>query len=172
MIRSVLVVMLVAVPASARADEFSLHWVVSSQWAGSDTTFEDGTGADFTWSYQLRPGAVFSYNARRHSHELVAETGIDGTGFEREGISLGLRGSFRSNYILTPRLNADTAVNVSGGRTNAFTTTGPANVGGPSILPSNQSEYLAVDANQNLSFVLSPMSNVRQLAFARYMQTV
>src|SRR5688572_23383481 len=142
MIRPALAVVLLIAPATARADEFSLHALLSTQWAGSDTTFEDGSGSPFQWSYQVRPGLLFSYNARRHSHELTVESGVDGAGFESEGISLGFRGALRSVFSISPRVDGETGATISGGRTNAFTITAPANMGGPNILPSNQSEYL------------------------------
>ena len=168
----VLVLGVVALAPPARADEYSLHALLSTQLSGSDSTLEDGTGSEAVLGYQLRPGLQLAYNARRHMEELMLEVGVDGAGITTEGVSLGYRAALRSVFNLTPRLDGDLGVTATGGRTNALTTTAPANVGGPNILPSNQSDFVGVEGNQSLGYILSPRMNARQSAFGRYFQTV
>jgi hypothetical protein len=168
----VVVVVALALAPPARADEYSLHALLSTQLSGSDSTFEDGTGADAVVGYQVRPGVQLTYNARRHMEELLVEAGVDGAGITTEGVSLGYRASLRSVFNLTPRLDGNLGVTATGGLTNALTTTAPANVGGPTLVPSNQSEYVGIEGSQGLGYILSPRMTARETAFGRYFQTV
>ena len=165
-----------AIPASARADEFSLHVTLASSVAGSDNAYSDPegmvTGSDATLAYGLRPGALFSYHSYRWAHEIAIESGLDGVGFEADGITLTYRGAWRGTYSIGPRTESEAGAGVSGGRVNALTTTVAPQMGtGPTVLPTGNPKFFGADANEQISYLATPLLSLRQFGFGRYSRT-
>lgn len=168
------VIALAIAPTAARADEFSLHALLSGQTAVTSNAFStpdgstDSSGASI--NYQIRPGFLFSYHTERSLHEVQVDSGIDGNDFT-SNVTLTYRGSWRMTYSLTPRSEAEAGAGVAGGRVNALATSQPANVGGPSVLPTGQVDFLQADASEAVSYQISPRMSARESVFGRYLST-
>jgi len=169
-----LVVAPVLAPTRARADEFSLHALLTSQSAVTTNAFslpDGGTSSiDPSLNYQIRPGVLLSYHTRRALHELSADAGLDGNDLS-SNVTLTFRGGWRATYAVSPRSELEGGAAVSGGRVNALSTSSPANMGGPGVIPTGQVDFYSADANQSISYELTPLWNARQSAFARYLVT-
>src|SRR5688500_10632866 len=131
---------------AARADEFSLHALLSSQTAVTSNAFSapDGTtqSSDPSINYQIRPGFLFSYHSLRSLHELQADSGLDGNDFT-SNVTLTYHAGWRMTYSLTPRAEFEAGASLAGGRVNALATSRPANMGGPLVLPTGQVDFLS-----------------------------
>jgi hypothetical protein len=169
----IVIASIVAVPA-VRADEFSLHMLLSSQTAVTTNAFslpEGGTASsDPSLNYQIRPGFLFSYHSRRSLHELQLESGLDGNDFT-SNVTLTYRAGWRATYSIGPRTEFEATASANGGRVNALSTTLPANMGGPQVLPTGQVEFFSADANESVNYLVTPLLSVREFAFGRFLLT-
>lgn len=165
---------LVIAPTAARADEFSLHALLSTQTSVTSNAFSTPEGSTAasgaSFNYQVRPGFLFSYHSQRSLHEVQVDSGIDGNDFS-SNVTLTYRGAWRMTYSLTPRSEAEAGAGVAGGRVNALATSQPANMGGPAVLPTGQVDFLQADASEAISYQISPRMSARESVFARYLST-
>src|SRR5262245_24177518 len=127
--RLVAVAAVVLIPGVARADEFSLHALLSTQTAVTTNAFSTPDNAtvstDPSINYQIRPGFLFSYHTMRSIHELQADSGLDGNDFT-SNVTLTYRAGYRMTYSITPRSELEAGASLNGGRVNALASSLPA----------------------------------------------
>jgi hypothetical protein len=158
-------------PAPARADEYSLHTLLAGQTAATTNAFsESDSDGDVAINYQVRPGILFSYHSHKALHELSAELGFDGYDFN-DNITFTYRGGWRMTYSLSPRAELGLGAGGNGGRVDALSTILPANQGTPGVLPTGATDFYGADAEQTLSYELTPLWSMRENAFGRYLLT-
>lgn len=146
---------------AAHADGYSLHVVGSAQVAWTDNLFsvpeerEAGSALppyEGDVYYQLRPGALATYETPRTIHQLSYDLEANLYTRHDEAWSLQHLAGWRGFFLTSPRSELGASAMFSTGSLTTLSTRGLASDGTVTGLPSGESEFMAVDVGENLSF--------------------
>jgi len=176
-------------PGLARADDWSLHVLGNGVTAWTDNVFSapderqelqncpPGAMTCLTPEkapdlyYQIRPGALFSYQTSRTIHEL--EYVLDGTFYtvHDEAWSLAHHVAWRGFFMTSPRSELTTGVMYQTGQTHTFALRTAANATDVNAMLGGAVEYVQGDATQGWSYALSRSLRMVQGTRARRVET-
>lgn len=164
---------------AARADGYSLHVLGAAQVAWTDNLFsvpEDQAGVDLPPRegdvyYQLRPGAMATYETPRSMHVASYELEANLYTIHDEAWSLQHRLGWQGFFLVSPRAELGGSLQLSSGQLTTLSTQGTAADGSVIGLPSGESRFLSLDAGQNLAFTASRELRLTQGARARSFST-
>lgn len=160
---------------TARADEWSLHVLLSGQLAATDNVFQvpsnspEGLPRESDVLFQLRPGALLSYATPRTTHEFTAD--LDGLAYARhsEAWSISGRAGWKGFFAISPRTEMLTGVGFGTGTLNTLVarSADPA----AALAPTGNSNFISADAGQQLSHQASREVRITEHAKAQAVQT-
>ena len=158
--------------APASADDYDLHLVVSGSAAATDNIFsapdEGAASRDPDVTYTLTPGLVAAYGNLRTTHELTFNVSLNGYLDHSEAWGIQLYGDYRAVTSLTPLTDLSLSAGLSRGTTNALVTQTAPQDGTAAPSSGGQTEQLAFNGSQSLSYSFSPETRGQQNAGASY----
>jgi len=184
----IIALVLAVLPNLAHADDWSLHVLGSGLTSWSDNVFSrpdepipdpSCTGdpacppleKEADLFYQVRPGALFSYETARMIHEL--DYTLDGTFYtvHSEQWSLAHNVAWRGFFLTSPRSEMTTGLIYSIGQLHTFALRTAANAGKPTAQLGGAVDYVEGTANQGFTYALSRQLRLIQTAQARRFET-
>ncbi len=174
------VVSVVAAPAVARADSWSLHILGTIETGWTDNVFSAPTdpqpgvetpareGDVYT---RIQPGLLFAWERPNIVNQF--DYTLEGNMYAShdEAWSLSHRAGWRGFFLLTPRSEISSGVQLGVGTLNTFSTRTTADAGQVNVLPSAQSKFVSLDGNQHYSYQVSRETRFTQSGLARLFQT-
>lgn len=121
--------------------------------------------------FQVRPGAIWSYNARRMIHDLNAEAEVIHYAFHSRQPSLSGRGAWRGFWIPGPRSELITS---AGGGTGVLTSLSSRLTPDQSMVnvqPLGKVTVRNAEASEQFSYILTRETRVSQSIFGRWNET-
>ncbi len=169
---------LVALPAAARAESWSLHVLGDAQLAWTDNLFsapsEPVPGAPPRESdayLQARPGAILMIETPRSVHELQYTFDASMYVNHTEAWSILQRAGWRGFFSVSPRGELNTDVSGSIGDSTTLTTIAGADAGQAGLQRSGEVHVVQVSAAENYAFQASPALRLLQGGSVRYDKT-
>jgi hypothetical protein len=165
----------IAASAPAGADNAEVHATASGAVATTDNLLSAPIGSrgrrgDVFLS--VRPGGLFTYNARRMIHEVVAEVEFLEYLMSSEKPSVTFRAGWKGFFLPTPRSDFSIGANASMGQLHALNFGGgTADVVTTLVIPPGRIDVAQASGNQNLSWTASRATRLWQSGFARYAST-
>jgi hypothetical protein len=179
MLRRALVVMAVCAPGAAHADEWSLHLLGNGMAAWTDNVFsapdepviEGAPEREADFYYQVRPGALFSYETPRMVHELGYDLEANFYQDHGDAGSLTHRVGWRGFFLTSPNTEVNTSASFSTGDINSLISRNQANQGGQATLPGGNVEFVQADVTEHFSLQVTRPLRLTQGALARRFET-
>jgi hypothetical protein len=177
MLRSVasVLVALVALPAVARAESWSLHILGDAQLAWTDNLFSSpatpvaGAPPKEGDAYlQVRPGAILMFETPRSVHELQYTFDASMYLNHTEAWAILQRAGWRGFFTTSPRGELNTDLNASFGDATTLTTQAGASAGEIGVQRSNSVHVLQLGAGENYAYQVSPALRLLQGGALRY----
>lgn len=162
-----------AVAPFARADNTTFHGTASGSVATTDNETGAATGSPGRRASiltDIRPGALLTYNSRRHIHEVNAEVDfIHNLRGERPSVTW--RAGWKAFLLLGPRSDATITANASMGQLYALAASSSPLETPTSVLPLGRIDTSQVDAAEHASWQATKGSRIWQRVFTRYTTT-
>jgi hypothetical protein len=166
---------LVAGPATAVADGWSLHGLANLRVAWTDNVYsvpdeptperpQPKEGDVYT---QITPGVLFTWEKPRLIQEYFAELDANLYATHREAHSLTYRAGWRGFFLTSPLSELNAGVQAAAGELNTFATLGASQDGTTVLLPSTESQFRTAEARQSFSVQLSRPLRLTQHGFAQ-----
>lgn len=174
---------LALVSAPAHAGGYSLHVVGSAQAAWTDNLFSvpsdsDGTGAlpahEGDIYYQLRPGALFTYETPRTVHNLSVDVEANLYTEHTEAWSLQQIVGWRGFILTSPRSEVNASAQYATGELNALSTRNAASDGMVPTVPTSDSggsTFVSIDVGEGLNYTATRELRLTQGLRARRFTT-
>ncbi len=165
---------------AARADGYSLHVLAAAQVAWTDNLFsvpaERDPGSalperEGDLYYQLRPGAMGTYETPRSVHQLSYDLEANLYTRHTEAWSLQHLAGWRGFFITSPRSELGASAQFSTGEISALSTRSAASEGPVTGLPSGQVSFVSIDVGENLSYTATREVRLTQGARGRSFTT-
>jgi hypothetical protein len=165
-----------ALSGIAAADGYSLHVLGAAQAAWTDNLFSqpDGDGRDADFYYQLRPGAMLTYETPRTVHQLSVDLEANLYQEHDEAYNVQYMAGWRGFFLVSPRSEAGASALFSQGALSALAQSGQAsdgNIDPASVSGESESTYMSLDFGQNYSYTPTREIRLTQGARARYFET-
>jgi len=155
--------------STAAAQSTSWHGTVSGDVAVTDNVFAAPSGdRDGDLFFQLRPGFLFAYNARRMMHDLSIDAEIVHYAFNSRIPSVSGRGGWRGMFLPGPRSQVMTQLNAGSGLLTALSSRLSADETMINLSPASQVSYMSADGSEYLSYTLTPELRLSQSLFGRW----
>ena len=159
----------------ARADEWSLHLVLSGQLAATDNVFQvpsnspEGLPREGDAFLQVRPGLLGTYATRRTTHEVTADLDVLAFARNRDAWSISGRGGWRGIFTLSPRSELVAGAGVGTGTLNTLVarSADPA----AALAPTGTNTFISADATQQMTYQGSREVRLTEHARAQAVQT-
>lgn len=154
----------------AKADNFQFHGMASGSVASTDNengTEDNKTAGLFT---DIRPGMLFTYNAPRHIHELLAEVDFL-YNIRDERPTVTFRSSYKAFLLTGPRSELQFDADASLGEVSALQTSAAPGQTPLQVIPSGRTETKQVSSNENGSYQVGKGTRIFQRVFGRYTGT-
>jgi hypothetical protein len=179
MLRRALVVMAVCAPGAAHADEWSLHLLGGGMAAWTDNVFsapdepvvEGAPGREADFYYQIRPGALFSYETPRMVHEVGYDLEANLYQDHGDAGSLTHRAAWRGFFLTSPNTEASVGATFSTGDVNSLVSRNQANDPLQGGRPGGNVEFLQADLTEHFSYQVTRPLRLTQGALARRFET-
>ncbi|MEZ4403882.1 MAG: hypothetical protein R3B06_27915 [Kofleriaceae bacterium] len=162
----------------ARADNYSIHVLGSTQLSWTDNLFAvpDDAAAPLRPHegdalIQFRPGVLGTYETVRMIHNLEYDLEANLYVDHDEARNLGHVATWRGFYLTSPRTETQTSASFASGTLAALSTRAAASEGQPVATASGVGSYWSLDAGQGLSFGVSPELRLTQGLQARRFST-
>jgi hypothetical protein len=185
MLRRALVVMAVCAPAAAHADEWSLHLLGNGTAAWTDNVFsapdepivvdpptpDAAPGREADFYYQVRPGALFSYETPRMVHELGYDLEANFYQDHGDAGSLTHRAAWRGFFLTSPNTEVNAGASYSMGDINSLVSRDQASQMQQGGRPGGNVEFVQADLTQHFSYQVSRPLRLTQGALGRRFET-
>ena len=176
--RSLLAISLLAITAgAARADTSSWHLTLTGDVAATDNVFAVPTdaspGPQPDIFMQVRPGALWAYDAPRTIQELSAQVELLEYMLHSTEPSLTAYGGWKGFFLPGPRSEALLAADGSTGQLNALTTRTNGDALPPGLVPTASQPITVVqaDASEYLSWIAAKDWRLYETGLAQYVGT-
>lgn len=130
-------------------------------------TEDNKTAGLFT---DIRPGMLFTYNAPRHIHELLAEVDFL-YNIRDERPTVTFRSSYKAFLITGPRSELQFDADASKGEVSALQTSAVPGQTPTQVIPTGRTETQQLSSNQNGSYQVGKGTRIFQRVFGRYTGT-
>jgi hypothetical protein len=184
MLRRALVVMAVCAPGAAHADEWSLHLLGNGSAAWTDNVFsapdepvidpgdpDPPAGREAALYYQVRPGALFSYETPRMVHELGYDLEANFYQDHGDAGSLTHRAAWRGFFLTSPNTEVNAGASYSTGDINSLVSRNRPQDPTPAGVPGGSVEFVQADLTENFSYQISRPLRLTQGAIGRRFET-